>query len=159
LKKTLTSSQSTASISHLVNASISSKRLSAAGSSQPRRFNPSLLQKKDVEMHIWDPASSDTSQSDDDPLDTHQSPHAKKTYLSLPATHLKTTQLGKTSGKPNNQLNHTTMLDHSKTKLSSRRGSAQSSNLKFHLTCTSDDEQSLERIHTFNLKTASFDAK
>ena len=51
------------------------------------------------------------------------------------------------------------MLDHSKTKLSSRRGSAQASNLKFHLTCTSDDEQSLERIHTFNLKTASFDAK
>ena len=82
--------------------------------------------------------------------------------MSLQATHLKTNKLGKTSGRPTNQLNHTTMLDHSKTKLSSRRGSAQASNLKFHLTCTSDDEQSLERIHTFNLKTtttASFDAK
>ena len=52
------------------------------------------------------------------------------------------------------------MLDHSKAKLSSRRGSAQASNLKFHLTCTSDDEHSLERIHTFNLKTTtSFDGK
>jgi hypothetical protein len=48
----------------------------------------------------------------------------------------------------------------SKSNIRSRRGSAQIATLKFHLTCPSEDEHSLERIHTFNLKAAtSFDGK